>query len=352
MRELLPVLNGWLQSTPRLALATVISTWGSTPRPAGSHMIVNPDGRFAGSVSGGCVEGAVVETGLDVIRSGVPRMLKYGVADELAWDVGLACGGEIQVWVEPLERDALLDALIDHLAANEGVTLLTVVEGPCIGERALVPANAHQPAPPVVDPGLRNLAAAVRGRAVTELRMIDDGCVFVQFYSPPRRLIVIGAVHITTPLVALAHTMGYIVTVVDPRPAFATRERFPDADALLVAWPDDALTKLQPDTSTAVVVLTHDAKFDGPAISSALRSDAGYIGAIGSRATAAERDQQLRALGFSAEDVARVHSPIGLDLGSVTPEEIALSILAQIVGEYRSGAAAPPEVPAHAGGAR
>jgi xanthine dehydrogenase accessory factor len=352
MRELLPVLNEWLQSTPRLALATVISTWGSTPRPAGSHLIVNPEGRFAGSVSGGCVEGAVVEAGLDVIHSGVPRMLKYGVADELAWDVGLACGGEIRVWVEPLERDALLDALISHFAANEGVSLLTVVEGPSTGERALVPAHADPPAPPVADTGLGKLAAAVRGRTVTELRAMDGGRVFVQYYPPPRRLIVIGAVHITTPLVALAHTLGYIVTVVDPRPAFATRERFPDADSLLVAWPDDALTKLRPDMSTAVVVLTHDAKFDEPAISSALRSDAGYIGAIGSRTTAAEREQRLRALGFSAEDVARVHSPIGLDLGSVTPEEIALSILAQIVGTYRTGAAAQPAVPARAGGSR
>jgi xanthine dehydrogenase accessory factor len=279
-------------------------------------------------------------------------MLKYGVADELAWDVGLACGGEIRVWVEPLERDALLDALISHLAANEGVTLLTVVEGPRTGERALVPAHTDSPAPSVADTGLRNLAATVSGRAITELREMDGGCVFVHYYPPPRRLIVIGAVHITTPLVALARTLGYIVTVVDPRPAFASRERFPDADALLIAWPDDALTKLQPDPSTAVVVLTHDAKFDEPAISSALRSDAGYIGAIGSRATAAEREQRLRALGFSAVDVARVHSPIGLDLGSVTPEEIALSILAQMVRTYRSGAAGFAEAPAQARGMR
>lgn len=348
MRELLPVLDRWLMSSPRVALATVISTWGSTPRPAGSHMIVNRDGSFAGSVSGGCVEGAVVEAGLQVIRDEVPRMLQYGVADETAWEVGLTCGGEIRVWLEPLERDDLLDTLREHLLANEDVTLLTVLDGPRMGERAVVTTFVSETSTPEVEPDLRDLASAVRGRALAQLCAMGDSSVFVRYYPPPRRLIIIGAVHIATPLVTLAHTLGYIVTIVDARSAFATRERFPDADALLVAWPDDALAKLRPDTSTAVVVLTHDAKFDEPAIAGALRSDAGYIGAIGSPATATDRARRLRTRGFSSNDVDRVHSPIGLDLGSVTPEEIALSILAEIVGTHRSN---PVTVTAHADGA-
>ncbi|MDQ3327821.1 MAG: XdhC family protein, partial [Chloroflexota bacterium] len=235
------------------------------------------------------------------------------------------------VWVEPLKKDALLDTLRDRLLANEGVSLLTVVEGPRVGNRTLVSSSCTAVSTPGVDPGLSDLAAVVCGEAVVELRALSDSRVFVQFYPPPRRLIIIGAVHIAAPLVTLASTLGYFVTVVDARSAFATRERFPDVDELVIAWPDDALAKLRPDSSTAVVVLAHDAKFDEPAIAGALNSDAGYIGAIGSRATAAGRVRQLQAQGYCSDQVSRVHSPIGLELGSVTPEEIALSILAEIV---------------------
>lgn len=330
MRELLPTLDGWLERWPRLALATVVSTWGSTPRPAGSHMAINPAGEFAGSVSGGCVEGAVVEAGLGVIRAGRAQLLEFGVADELAWDVGLACGGHIGVWVEPLERDPLYETLRRDLLGGAPATLCTVIEGAGTGSRALLREGGAVGELGVV----RGLDAEQRpGQGEPALVELGEGRVFVRPYPPPLRLIIVGAVHTAVPLVSLARTAGYHVTVVDARAAFATRERFPDVDALMVQWPDDALGRLRPDPSTAVVVLTHESKFDEPALVAALGSDAGYIGAIGSRRTSEDRAVRLRALGFTTEQLDRIHSPIGLDLGAATPSEVALSILAEIVAE-------------------
>lgn len=340
MRDILSVVDSWLADSGQVALATVVSTWGSAPRGAGSHMVINLDGEMAGSVSGGCVEGAVVEAADMVLREGRPEMLEFGVADELAWDVGLACGGRIAVWVEPLRRDAIYTALRAGLLEGATSVLCTALDGPSVGAKLLVRAGGGA----VGDLGdiqrdaIDAALSAADGGSPTVVELAGTK-LFVQPYLPPPRLIVIGAVHTAIALVALGKTLGYDVTVVDARAAFATRERFPDAGELIVEWPDAALARLKPDINTAVVVLTHDAKFDEPALASALESEAGYIGAIGSRATSADRLVRLRSMGFSTEQLERVHGPIGLDIGAATPAETALSILAEIVAHQhnRSG---------------
>lgn len=336
VKELIPTLDEWFLEFETVALATVTRTWGSSPRPAGSHMIVSPDGKMAGSVSGGCVEGAVVEAALEMLRedSG-PQMLDFGVADELAWNVGLACGGRINVWLQRLGSDPLFQALRQDLLAGNAVVLTTALGGAQAGTRQLRRANG------AVLGNLNFEACECRELEEVERSALAKGepgahelygvPVFVQPYLPPPRLIVIGAVHTAVPLVTIAQTLGFTTTVVDARAAFATRERFPGADELLVEWPDTALARLEPDPNTAVVVLTHETKFDEPALTAALGSPAGYIGAIGSRATSADRLVRLRALGYTSEQLERIHGPIGLDIGGATPAEIALSIMAEIV---------------------
>lgn len=330
MRELFSVLDEWLSEQSQVALATVVSTWGSTPRPAGSHMLVNAKGEFVGSVSGGCVEGAVVEAASSVLRESRPQLLEFGVADEIAWSVGLACGGSIRVYVEPFRADSVYEALREDARQGSLAILCTVISGPYVGERLLLRGEESVGGlGPLEREAVQQAASAVEPLLVP----VGDSQVFIQPYAPPLRMIVIGAVHTAIPLVDLAHTLDYRVTVVDARGAFATPERFPTADDLLIMWPDDALAQLKPDRSTAVIVLTHDPKFDEPALAAALRSDAGYIGAIGSRSTSADRAVRLRALGFSRDDIERIHSPIGLDLGAASPPETALSIVAEVVAE-------------------
>ncbi len=331
MRDIISTIDDWMQRYPVVALSTVISTWGSTPRPVGSHMAVNPSGEFVGSVSGGCVEGAVVEASLDVIRTGRPQMLEFGVADELAWNVGLACGGQIKVWVLPLTQEPVFINIRQGLIEGRTTVLVLPLEGSLAGQMAVVRDGQVV----ATDEALGPIAISAAGRVVEAREPaafeVAGVHVFAQPYFPPPRLVVIGAVHTAVPLVSLAKVLGYHTTVVDARSAFATRERFPDADELMVKWPDEALAELAPDEATAVVVLTHDPKFDEPALSAALRSRAGYIGAIGSRKTSGERLERLRALGFGDEELARIHGPIGLDLGGRTPEEVALAIMAEIV---------------------
>ncbi len=328
MEELIAVLDEWLDQWPQVALATVVTAWGSTPRPPGSHMVVNPTGAFAGSVSGGCVEGAVVEAALSVLEAGRPQLLEFGVADEVAWDVGLACGGSIQVLVEPLGKDPVYHALRESIRHGVPSTVCSVVSGHHAGDRVLLRQEDA-----VGDLGSLQESVVAVACDITQptLLSLPEAEVFVRPYPAPPRLIIIGAVHTAIPLLELAHTVGYTVTVVDARAAFATRARFPVADELLIEWPDAALARLKPDASTAVVVLTHDPKFDEPALAAALRCKAGYIGAIGSRSTSADRALRLQALGFSSHDIERVHSPVGLDLGAGTPAETALSILAEVI---------------------
>jgi xanthine dehydrogenase accessory factor len=312
MREVLEELNAWTNAGEEIAVATVVETWGSSPRPLGSKMLVTRSGKMAGSVSNGCIEGAVFEEAQKVLKNGEPKLAAFGVADEVAFEVGLACGGHIEVYVQPLQR--VHQQLIDMLNRNEPATLRTNLAS---GETELIEGAASS----------------------TELAR-RDGDLFVEPFRRPAHLVIVGAIHIAIPLHRLAKLMGYLVTVIDARKKFATKERFPEADELIVAWPDEAMKKATIDNSTYVVILTHDPKFDLPALRSVLRQGAGYIGAIGSRKTNQNRFDALRAEGFTEEQLSRVHGPIGLDLGGRGAEETALGILAEITAVRFGGSGA------------
>jgi xanthine dehydrogenase accessory factor len=285
-------------------------------------MAVAGSGKMAGSVSGGCVEGAVFEEAQGVLSGGPPKRLRYGVIDETGWEVGLACGGTIEVYVEPLTE--VHRRLLEALEAEETVGLATRLDrsehllawsdGRWEGDRTLAPA----------------LTALFPGPAA-ELHHRPGGAVFLEVLTPPPTLVIVGAVHIAMPLVRLAQTLGFRTRVVDARRAFATEERFPTADELIVAWPQDALKADELGPQHYVVILSHDPKFDVPALQIALRSQAGYVGLIGSRATQVKRKAALREAGFGEAELARIHGPVGLDLGGREPAEIALAILAEIV---------------------
>jgi len=303
MREVLTELTEWSKAGEEIALATVVETWGSSPRPLGSKMVVTRSGKMAGSVSNGCIEGAVFEEAQKVLKSRASKVAAFGVADDVAFEVGLACGGHIEVFVEPL--GPVHERLIAKLHRNEQATLRTNL---VTGEAELVEGWT----PPGSELAHR------------------EGNVFVEPFRRPAHLIIVGAIHIAIPLHRLAKVMGYRVTIVDARAKFATKERFPEADELIVAWPDEAMAKLVIDNSTYVVILTHDPKFDLPALRSVLAKDAGYVGAIGSRKTNQNRFDALRSEGFTEEQLSRVHGPIGLDLGGRGAEDTALGILAEI----------------------
>lgn len=309
MREVLDELREWTKAGEEIALATVVETWGSSPRPLGSKMVVTRSGKMAGSVSNGCIEGAVFEEAQKVLKAGKAKVAAFGVADDVAFEVGLACGGHIEVFVQPL--GPVHERLIEMLQRNVPATLRTNL---VTGEAELVEGA----------PSGSELARR-------------DGDVFVEPFRRPAHLIIIGAIHIAIPLHRLAKLMGYRVTLVDARAKFATRERFPEADELIVAWPDEAMARLEIDNSSYVVILTHDPKFDLPALRSVLGKQAGYIGAIGSRKTNQNRFDALRAEGFTEDQIARVHGPIGLDLGGRGAEETALGILAEITATRFGG---------------
>jgi xanthine dehydrogenase accessory factor len=302
MREILHELNESIGGREDVAIATVIETWGSSPRPLGSKMLVTASGKMAGSVSNGCIEGAVFEEAQKVLKSGTPKIAAFGVADDVAFEVGLACGGHIEVFIQPLGKAHR--QLVGMLNRNEPATLKTDL---VTGETEVI-----QGTPPGTELARR------------------EGDVFVEPFRRPAHMVIVGAIHIAIPLHRLAKLMDYRVTVIDARAKFATKERFPEADELIVAWPDEAMGKIAIDNSTYVVILTHDPKFDLPALRSVLKQDAGYIGAIGSRKTNQNRFDALRKEGFTEAELARVHGPIGLDLGSRGAEETALGILAEI----------------------
>jgi xanthine dehydrogenase accessory factor len=302
MREVLQELNQWTRDGEEIALATVVETWGSSPRPLGSKMLVTRSGKMAGSVSNGCIEGAVFEEAQKVLNSGTPKIAAFGVADDVAFEVGLACGGHIEVFIQPLGR--VHQQLMGMLNRNQPATLRTNLVN---GETELIEGS-----PPGSELAHR------------------DGDLFVEPLRRPAHLVIIGAIHIAIPLHRLARLMGYRVTVIDARAKFATAERFPEADELIVGWPDDGMSKLVIDSSTYVVILTHDPKFDLPALRSVLKREPGYIGAIGSRKTNQNRFDALRKEGFTEEQLSQVHGPIGLDLGGRGAEETALGILAEI----------------------
>ena len=308
----------WQREGRGAVLATVLETWGSAPRAAGSQMVVDGAGLMEGSVSGGCVEGAVVDEAGEVLRTGVPRVLSYGVSDADAFAVGLACGGSIKVLVEPVAGfEAVLEGLVAARAAGRAVALVTGLDG---FQRRLVWPGED---------------AAVDARLRSDRSGVDEGR-FVAVHNPPLRLIVVGAVHIAQALVAMARTCGYRPVLIDPRGAFGAAALFP-GEVIIEDWPDEALALLAPDGRTAVVTLTHDPKLDDPALAAALRSAAFYIGCLGSKRTHAKRVERLVVLGFTEAEIARLHAPVGLDIGARSPAEIALSVMAEITQVLRQG---------------
>ena len=309
----------WHDAGLGVALATVVRTWGSSPRPAGSKLAVNERGEFVGSVSGGCIEGAVITEALDVIagRRG-PSVLEFGVGDATAWEVGLACGGKVSVLVEVM-RPALVGELRAARTQGRAVALATKLDG---SAARILPAGAPEAAEP-----LRRDEAIVVG---------DE---LVEPHNPPLRLVVVGAVHVAHPLAEMATLAGFAVTIVDPRRAWATAERFPGLQ-LVTEWPDVALAALHLDARTAVVTLTHDPKLDDPALVVALRSPAFYIGCLGSQKThAARRGRLAAAHELDAATLDRLHGPVGLRIGSRTPAEIAISILGEVIAALRGAGA-------------
>lgn len=286
----------------RMAIATVVSTWGSAPRPKGSHMLVHEDGRFEGSVSGGCVESDILATAADVIAGAPFQLRNYGVADAAAWEVGLPCGGEIAVMVQPVSAEGFDPELFDRIAdARDQGDALTVTTDLATGH--------------------------------SDARPAETGEVFVNRYDPPRRLLIVGAVQIAQALAGLARELGIATVVIDPRARFLTDERFPGV-TLDDRWPDEAIAALRPGPSTAVVTLSHDIKIDDPALIAALASDAAYVGALGSRKSHAARRERLAAAGVTPENIDRIDAPVGIDIGAIGPSEIALSVAAAMIGAF------------------
>ena len=322
-----------MHDTGPVGRAVVVSVWGSAPQAEGATMLVDAGGAMAGSVSGGCVETAAAEEVRAAMAIGAPKLIRYGISDARAWEVGLSCGGTLELLVEPSVPDAVLDAA----RGPGGVVVATVLEGPKLGRRLTVDETEAGGDSPIS----RAAAEALRrGRSRKAPLPIDgqDTSVFLEVFPRPPRLVIFGGVHVAAELVPLAHALGYRTIVADGRPAFLTRERFPAADELILGWPDAAFAQAGIDAATAVAVLTHDPKFDDPALLIALRSPAMYVGAIGSKKTQSARRERLRAAGLTEVELGRLFGPIGLDLGGRSPAETALAILSEITAvRYGAG---------------
>ena len=348
MRDVLVELARRVDRGERVGLGTVVATFSSAPRPPGAAMLVGADGAVVGSVSGGCVEGAVYELAQEVVRDDAPVLQRYGVSDDDAFAVGLTCGGIIDVYVEPVDKDSFpeLPEVLETVRAREPVAVATIVEHPeWVGRRVVVwPDRATGDIPSArardaITDDARGLLAT--GRSGT-LHYGPDGqrrgegmAVFVNSFEPPPRMLVFGAIDFATAVARLGAFLGYRVTVCDARPVFATTSRFPEADEVVVDWPHRYLAAQadagKVDERTVVAVLTHDPKFDVPLLEVALRLKLGYVGAMGSRRTHDDRTRRLREAGLAEGELARLSSPIGLDLGARTPEETAVSIAAEII---------------------
>ena len=363
MKELLDTLTTWSadgMAGADIGRAVVVRTFGSAPRPEGAVLLYAKDGRIAGSVSGGCVEGAAAEE-IDRARAtGHARVIRYGISDEQAWDVGLACGGTIDVLVEPVAPEVVIGAARGSVGARgQGSAVVT----PLPADSPPGEFGPHQPgdgAPPeseltVTDDGrltgtlgsadldaaLIEAATAALRRGLSRTVELGGRSLFVEVFPVRPRLVMVGGVEVARSLVRLARELGFETVVVDGRTAFATPERFPDVDRLVVGWPDEVAEEIGLGPNDAVAVLSHDVKFDEPAIVEALRRGCRYVGAVGSRKTQADRHARLLEAGVSEDDLARLRGPVGLDLGGRAPAETALAILAEIVAERYGGSGAP-----------
>jgi xanthine dehydrogenase accessory factor len=309
----------WHRAGRGAVIATVVETWGSAPRATGAQMVVSGAGEMEGSVSGGCVEGAVVVEAMELVGSGTARLLEFGVSDDEAFAVGLACGGRIRVLLEPVGGAMpvdLLQELVTARAARQPVAYVADLEG----------TDRRLDGPGDWPDRFRMDRSGVE----------EDGRTFVHIHNPPLRMLVVGAVHIAQALVPMARLAGYDAVVIDPRPAFGAAARFPGVN-IVEEWPDEALAELGLDARTAVVTLTHDPKLDDPAIRAALATEVFYLGCLGSKRTHAKRVARLDEAGFTPDQIARIHAPVGLDIGAQGPAEIAVSVLAEVTQRLRRG---------------
>ena len=347
MRDLVETLDAWRAEGIDAGRAVVVRTYGSAPRPEGAVLLVASDGRLAGSVSGGCIEGAAAEEIEQARRTGHSRVVRYGISDEQAWSVGLACGGTIDVLIEPRVSPAVIAGARAASGAGRGGVVVT----------PLPSGEGEPPAPAITiaedgtasrslgDRGLDRelVAAASDALARGTSRTLDLGARshFLEAFPTRARLVVVGATEVAQALTALARPLGFETVVLDGRASFATAERFPDVDRLVVGWPDEVAGEIGLGPNDAVAILSHDPKFDEPAIVEALRRGCRYVGAIGSRRTQAERRARLRAAGIADADLARLRGPVGLDLGGRAPAEVALAILAEIIAVRYGGTGRP-----------
>ncbi|SFE21208.1 xanthine dehydrogenase accessory factor [Actinacidiphila alni] len=350
MRDIAEGIAAWQAAGTRYAVATVVGTWKSAPRQPGAAMAVAENGDVIGSVSGGCVEGAVYEAATEVIATGAPVLTTYGVSDDDAFQAGLTCGGIIDIYVRPAGPGhfPLLPGVLDAVAAGRPVAVASLLSGPPgPGETPLAEHDLVVTPETVagtlgdarLDAGLVERARGMLARGATGTVRVgaegeqrgDDVAVFVQSFAPPPRMLVFGAIDFAGAVARMGKFLGYHVTVCDARPVFATRKRFPDADELVVSWPHRFLDRTAVDENTVICVLTHDPKFDVPLLERALRTPARYVGAMGSRRTHEDRLRRLRELGVPESSLARLASPIGLDLGARTPEETAVAIMAEVI---------------------
>ncbi|HEX3491124.1 MAG TPA: XdhC family protein [Streptosporangiaceae bacterium] len=362
MRDILDMISKWWAADESFGLATVVSTFSSAPREPGAAMAVSGGGEVVGSVSGGCVEGAVYELASEVTASGQPVLQRYGISDDTAFSVGLTCGGIIDIFVQPVSRQAYpeLGQIAEAVEAGIPVAAATVVSGPGLaGARRIIwggddSAHARQShgtlgsgdrLDQAVDDDARGMLAqgltGVRRYGPDGERRRDELSVFVQSFTPPPQMLVFGAIDFAAAVARAGKFLGYRVTVCDARPVFATASRFPDADEVVTDWPHRYLSGISTDARTVICVLTHDPKFDVPLLEVALRRPAVYIGAMGSRRTHSDRLARLREAGLTEDELARLRSPIGLDLGARTPEETAVAIAAELI-QLRWGGSGQP----------
>ena len=308
--DILTPTSIWLKQNRRIALATVISTWGSSPRPVGGQMAIDQNGEIIGSVSGGCIEGAVISEGINSIKDGKSRIKDYGISNDMAWEVGLACGGELKVLIQPLNlEDEIVYSIVDSIKKRKTVKLKIDCSN---GDR-------------IIDNTINN--------QISHFDKLNNE--FIHIIDPKPRLFIIGAVHIAQALVSLANVADYEIILIDPRDHFATKDRFPNCK-IINEWPDEALLKFHLDSSSHLVTLTHDPKIDDLALIYCIRKNFGYIGSLGSKKTHHKRCERLLQKGFNQSELDKIHGPVGLDIKAKTPSEIATSILAEIIHYRRS----------------
>ena len=303
--DILTPLSIWLKDKRKIALATVISTWGSSPRPVGGQMAIDQNGEIIGSVSGGCIEGAVITEGIKSLSDGKTRVKDYGISNDMAWEVGLACGGELKVLIQPLQiEDKIIFSIVESIRKREIIKLKINTKS-----------------------GLRTIDNSISQQSSSFNQLMNE---FIHIIDPKPRLFIIGAVHIAQELVKLATIADFEITLIDPRNHFATKKRFPNCQ-IINDWPDIALSKFKFDKATHLVTLTHDPKIDDPALIYSLKKNIGYVGSLGSKRTHKKRCERLSLLGFNQIDLNKIHGPIGLDIKAKNPAEIAISILGEII---------------------